>query len=63
MNVLGYSIMTTNKSPFDALTKDDKTLILTSFGRSDTQLAKRAKIVTNISNVVKKLKGGSSSKI
>ena len=54
LNVLGYSIMTTNKSPFDALTKDDKTLILTSFGRSDTQLAKRAKIVTNISNVVKK---------
>ena len=51
---LGYSIMTTNKSPFDALTKDDKTLILTSFGRSESLLAKRAKIVSNISKIVQK---------
>ncbi|UCE75347.1 MAG: transcriptional regulator [Methanomassiliicoccales archaeon] len=54
LNVLGYRIIPTNKSPFDALTKDTKTLILTSVERYDGTLAKRAKVVTNISKVVEK---------
>lgn len=54
LNFLGYSIMPTSKSPFDALTKDSKTLILTSIEHFDGTLAKRAKVVTNISKVVEK---------
>jgi putative transcriptional regulator len=54
LNVLGYKIMPTTKSPFDALTKDSKTLILTSVEHKDGTLAKRAKIVTNISKVIDK---------
>ena len=54
LNGLGYRIMTTKKSPFDALTKDSTTLILTSFERYDGTLAKRAKVVTNISKVMEK---------
>jgi putative transcriptional regulator len=51
---LGYRIMTTKKSPFDALTKDAKTLIITSFEHKDGTLIKRAKVVTNISKVIEK---------
>ena len=54
MNLLGYRILSTKRSPFDALTKDSKTLILTSFERNDGMLAKKAKVVTNISKVVEK---------
>jgi len=54
LKFLGYRIMPTTKSPFDALTKDTKTLILTSIERYDGALAKRAKVVTNISKVVEK---------
>ena len=54
LSFLGYRIMPTTKSPFDALTKDSKTLILTSVERYDGTLAKRAKVVTNISKVVEK---------
>ncbi len=54
LKVLGYHIMPTNRSPFDALTKDSKTLILTTVEHYDATLAKRAKVVTNISKVVEK---------
>ncbi len=54
LNLLGYRILSTKRSPFDALTKDSKTLILTSFERNDGMLAKKAKVVTNISKVVEK---------
>lgn len=54
LKFLGYRILPTNKSPFDALTKDSKTLILTSVEHHDGTLAKRAKVVTNISKVVNK---------
>ncbi|UCE37812.1 MAG: transcriptional regulator [Thermoplasmata archaeon] len=54
LKVLGYNIMPTEKSPFDALTKDTKTLILTSVEHYDGTLAKRAKVVTNISKVIER---------
>jgi putative transcriptional regulator len=54
LNALGYNIMPTTKSPFDAVTKDQKTLILTSVEHMDGTLKKRAKVVTNISQVVEK---------
>jgi putative transcriptional regulator len=54
LNALGYNIMPTTKSPFDALTKDKKTLILTSVEHYDGTLKKRARVVTNISKVVEK---------
>lgn len=54
LDALGYSIAPTTKSPFDALTKDKKTLILTSIEHYDGTLRKRARVVTNISKVVEK---------
>jgi putative transcriptional regulator len=54
LNFLGYRIMPMSKSPFDAFTKDNKTLILTSVEHYDGTLAKRARVVTNISKVVEK---------
>jgi len=54
LNLIGYRILPTNKSPFDALTKDAKTLILTSIEHYDGTLAKRARVVTNISKIVEK---------
>jgi putative transcriptional regulator len=54
LNALGYNILPTTKSPFDALTKDEKTLILTSVEHYDGTLKKRARVVTNISKVVEK---------
>jgi putative transcriptional regulator len=54
LNDLGYRIMPTCKSPFDAVTKDNKTLILTSVERRDGTLKKRAKVVTDISKIVER---------
>lgn len=54
LSSIGYRILPTNKSPFDALTKDTKTLLLTSVEHYDSSLAKRAKVVTNISKIVEK---------
>jgi putative transcriptional regulator len=54
LSLIGYRILPTNKSPFDALTKDTKTVLLASVERYDSTLAKRAKVVTNISKIVEK---------
>jgi putative transcriptional regulator len=54
LNVIGYRIMPTQKSPFDAVTKDQKTLLLTSVERMDGTLKKRARVVTNISKIVER---------
>jgi putative transcriptional regulator len=54
LNRIGYRILVTKKSPFDALTKDQKTLILTSIQSYDAALAKKAKVVKDISTIVEK---------
>lgn len=54
LNVLGYSVVPTLKSPFDALTKDNRILFLTGVEKQDKDLVKKAKVVTNISKIVEK---------
>lgn len=54
LNGLGYRILPTMRSPFDALTQDSKTLILASVEKRQGTLAKRARVVTNISKVLER---------
>jgi putative transcriptional regulator len=54
LNFIGYRIMPTHKSPFDAVTQDKKTLLLTAVERRDGTLKKRARVVTNISKIVER---------
>jgi putative transcriptional regulator len=54
LNILGYNIVPTSKSPFEALTKDRKNLILTGVEMQDKNLVKKAKVVTDISKIVER---------
>ncbi len=54
LNVLGYSVVPTFKSPFDALTRDKKNLFLTGVEKQEKDLVKKARVVTNISKIVEK---------
>ena len=51
---MAVCLLPTMKSPFDALTKDSKTLILASVEKRQGTLAKRARVVTNISKVLER---------
>ena len=54
LNEIGYRVVPILKCPFNALTKDKKTLILTGVERYDMSLVKKAHIVTNLSKVTEK---------
>lgn len=54
LSALGYNVVPTWKCPFDALTQDKKTLLLTGIERKKRNLAQKALIVGNISKVVEK---------
>ncbi|MBU4189514.1 MAG: transcriptional regulator [Candidatus Thermoplasmatota archaeon] len=54
LNEIGYRVVPIMRCPFNALTKDKKTLILTGIGRYDKPLLKKAEIVTNLSRVTEK---------
>lgn len=54
LNRIGYRVVPVMKCPFNALTKDKKTLILTGVEKCDKMLIKKARIVTNISKVTEK---------
>jgi len=51
---IGYSVVPTRKSPFDALAKEDETLLLTGIGQDPLSTQKKAKVVGNISRVTEK---------
>jgi len=51
---LGYSVLPTVRCPFDALTKDKRTLLLTGLGREDRNLEQKAAIVANLSKIVER---------
>ena len=54
LNEIGYRVVPILKCPFNALTKDKKTLILTGVERYAMSLVKKAHIVTNLSKVTEK---------
>ena len=54
LNRIGYKVVPVMKCPFNALTKDKKTLILTGIEKYDKQLIKKAGVVMNISKVTEK---------
>jgi len=51
---LGFDVLPTARSPFDALSKRDATTFLTGVGGAGSALDKKADIVSNISRVVEK---------
>ncbi len=51
---LGYIVLRTAHSPFDALSKHESTTLLTGVGDADSALERKADIVSNISRVVEK---------
>ncbi|HJX04417.1 MAG TPA: transcriptional regulator [Thermoplasmata archaeon] len=54
LNELGYSVVPTIRCPFDALAKEDEFLMLTGVGDDPQVIAKKARIVGNISRVTEK---------
>lgn len=54
LNRIGYRVVPVMKCPFNALTKDKKTLILTGVEKYNKRLAKKAGAVMNISKVTEK---------
>jgi putative transcriptional regulator len=51
---LGYDVLRTARSPFDALSKHESTTLLTGVGEADSSLERKADVVSNISRVVEK---------
>src|SRR2546426_11104963 len=54
---LGYRVLRTVRSPFDALSKHDETTFLTGVGEADRALERKAEGVSNLSRVVEKDSG------
>ncbi len=51
---MGFSIVTTSKCPFEALTKDRTILILTGLGNDESRLLEKAMIVSDLSKVTER---------
>lgn len=51
---LGYDVLPTVRSPFDALSKRETTTFLTGVGGAESALDRKAEVVSNISRVVEK---------
>ncbi|MFQ5838567.1 MAG: transcriptional regulator [Thermoplasmata archaeon] len=51
---LGYEVLITVKSPFDAITRDEEILFLAGMERRDRDLEKKAEVVANISKIVER---------
>jgi putative transcriptional regulator len=51
---LGYQVLLTVKSPFDAITRDDRVLFLAGMERRDHDLERKAEVVANLSRVVER---------
>jgi putative transcriptional regulator len=51
---LGYDVLPTQRSPFEAFTQHDKTTLLTGVGEADTPIERKARIVSNIRRIVER---------
>lgn len=54
LDQLGYSIVPTVKCPFEALTSDERALILTGLGQDESRLAEKARTVGDISKITER---------
>lgn len=51
---LGYQVRSTQRSPFNALSTQDKTTYLTGIGEDSPQLRRRARVVTSVSRITER---------
>jgi putative transcriptional regulator len=51
---IGYSVLPTNRCPFDAIAKEEELLLLTGIGASREMTFRKARIVGNISRIAEK---------
>ncbi len=51
---LGYEVFLASKSPFDAITRDERVLFLAGMERRERELERKAEVVSNLSRVVEK---------
>ncbi len=51
---IGFSIVPTNRCPFDALTKNDRFVFLTGLGKDETKLLEKARTVRDISRITER---------
>lgn len=54
LEALGYTVRATRRSPFNALTTQDDSTILTGMGRDSPQLRRRARVVASVSRVTER---------
>jgi putative transcriptional regulator len=51
LRTMGYSIVPTIRCPFEALTKDNRILILTGLGTDESKLKQKAQVVSDLSRI------------
>ena len=51
LRTLGYDVVPTSRCPFDALTKDNKILIITGLSEPNRPTVEKAKVMTNLSKI------------
>ena len=54
LHEIGYSVEPANRCPFDAVTQDNHTILFTGIGQKDSDLARRARIISNLSKILEK---------
>ncbi len=54
LHKIGYSVELANRCPFDAVTQDKNTILFTGVGQKDSDLASRARIISNLSKILDK---------
>lgn len=54
LSSLGFSIVPTTKCPFEALTSDDRIILLIGLGKDESKLKEKAQVVSNISKITER---------
>ena len=54
LHEIGYSVKQANQCPFDAVTRDRETILFTGIGQKNSDLARRARIISNLSKILDK---------
>ena len=54
LHEIGYSVKQANRCPFDAVTRDKQTILFTGIGQKDSDLVRRARIISNLSKILDK---------
>jgi putative transcriptional regulator len=54
LEALGYTVRATRRSPFNALTTQDDSTLLTGMGRDSPQLRRRARVVASVSRITER---------